>query len=62
MVTAMAETLAEVAARVDKLERVILDLVQAAKRNEIKAAVAPLQARQDQRVAEVEYEIASLIG
>ena len=40
----MAETLAELSVRVDELERVILELVRSAKRNEIKAAV---KARKD---------------
>ena len=57
--TAMAETLAELSARVDELERVILERVRKAKRNEIKAAV---KARQDQREDEGGYEITSLIG
>ena len=55
----MAETLAELSARVDELERVILELVRNAKRNEIKAAV---KARKDQREDEGEYEVSSLIG
>ena len=55
----MAETLAELSARVDELERVILELVRNAKRNEIKATV---KARKDRREAEAEYEITSLIG
>ena len=56
----MAETtLAELSKRVDELERAILGLVEAAKRNEIKATV---KARQDQLEDEGGYEISSLIG
>ena len=58
----MAETVDQLSKRVDELERVLLDLVRSAKRNEIQAAVAPLQARKDRRDGEGGYEISSLIG
>jgi len=58
----VAETLAQLAARVDALEAVVLKLIEGARRNDIQTAVAPLQARKDQRDGEGGYEIASLIG
>ena len=58
----MTETITELARRVDELEAVILKLVQSAARRDVEAATAPLQARQDRRVAATQYEIASLIG
>jgi hypothetical protein len=55
-------TLAELSARVDQLEAAINKLVEDAKRSEVQGGTTPLQARKDQRVTELEYEISSLIG
>jgi len=58
----MAETLAELSRRVDQLEIALLKLIEGARRTDIVAAAAPLQARKERREGEAEYEISTLIA